>query len=130
MLTLAGWLALERRPGPPRTPGDAAGSALELGKSGKSAVSCVGLASSGYDPCVTSRRSGGTRLGPVIATLVLIWLVIGAVAAGQRHYFSGNGRSATCAKVSTIAVTIVAGPLNYIGANPKVKCPNPPQPSK
>ncbi|MDT4909299.1 MAG: hypothetical protein QOI69_2540, partial [Pseudonocardiales bacterium] len=36
----------------------------------------------------------------------------------------------TCAKVSTIAVTIVAGPLNYLGVNPKVKCPTVPQPSK
>ncbi len=74
-----------------------------------------------------SRRSG-TRLGPVIATLVVIWLVIGAIAAGQRHYY--NDKKASCAKTSTILVTIVAGPLNYIGANPKVKCPHAPQPSK
>jgi len=61
--------------------------------------------------------------------VVLIWLVIGAVAAGQRHYYSG--KSQTCAKASTIAVTIVAGPLNYLGVNPKVKCPTHlPQPSK
>jgi hypothetical protein len=47
-------------------------------------------------------------------------LIIGAVAAGQRHYFSGD--NANCAKVGTIAVTIVAGPLNSIGANPKITC--------
>ncbi|MEP7177687.1 MAG: hypothetical protein ABI775_01220 [Pseudonocardiales bacterium] len=76
-----------------------------------------------------SRRDSGTRLGPIIATLVLVWLVIGAVAAGQRHYYGGTSKP-TCAKVSTIAVTIVAGPLNYIGANPKVKCAKVPQPSK
>jgi hypothetical protein len=76
-----------------------------------------------------SRRSSGTRLGPVVATLVLVWLVIGAIAAGQRHYYGGKSKP-TCAKVSTIAVTIVAGPLNYLGANPKVKCPTVPQPSK
>ena len=31
-----------------------------------------------------------------------------------------------------MVVTIVAGPLNYLGVNPKVKCnvPNLPQPSK
>ena len=62
-----------------------------------------------------------------IALLGLVWLIIGAVAAGQRHYY--NDRKATCAKVSTIAVTIVAGPLNYLGANPKVHC-KAPQPSK
>lgn len=60
--------------------------------------------------------------------VAVIWLVIGAVAAGQRHYYSG--KSQTCAKTSTIAVTIIAGPLNYVGVNPKVKCPHVPQPSK
>jgi hypothetical protein len=66
------------------------------------------------------------RLGSL---LVLIWLVIGVVAAGQRNYFSGS--DANCAKLGTIAVTIIAGPLNYLGANPKVKCNvDVPQPSK
>jgi hypothetical protein len=61
------------------------------------------------------------------SALVVIWLVIGVIAAAQRDYFSGS--EANCAKLGTIAVTIVAGPLNYVGANPKVKC-NVPQPSK
>jgi hypothetical protein len=51
----------------------------------------------------------------------------GLAAATQRHYFSGP--DATCTKVGTTLVTIVAGPLNDIGANPKVNC-QPPQPSK
>jgi hypothetical protein len=54
-------------------------------------------------------------------------LLIGVAAAAQRNYFSGS--DATCAKVGTILVTIVAGPLNYIGANPKIDC-EAPQPSK
>jgi len=54
-------------------------------------------------------------------------LVIGVIASVQRHYFSGS--SETCAKASTIAVTIIAGPLNYFGANPKLSC-HIPQPSK
>ena len=63
-----------------------------------------------------------------LGTLVLIvWLIIGAVAAGQRHYYSGSDSS--CAKASTIAVTVLAGPLNYIGVNPKITCPAP-KPSK
>jgi hypothetical protein len=62
-------------------------------------------------------------LGRLVALLVLVWLIVGAVAAGQRHYY--NNRTATCAKVSTLAVTIVAGPLNYLGANPKVHCKAP-----
>ena len=52
--------------------------------------------------------------------LVVIWLVIGVIAAAQRNYFSSS--NGNCAKLGTIAVTIVAGPLNYAGVNPKVKC--------
>jgi hypothetical protein len=63
----------------------------------------------------------------LIGLLLIIWLVIGALAAGQRHYYSGSDK--TCAKTSTTAVTIIAGPLNYFGVNPKVKCKLP-QPSK
>jgi hypothetical protein len=59
--------------------------------------------------------------------LVVIWLVIGVVAAAQRDYFSSS--DANCAKLGTIAVTIVAGPLNYAGVNPKVNC-DVPQPSR
>ncbi|MGA8455947.1 MAG: hypothetical protein WB800_11140 [Streptosporangiaceae bacterium] len=63
-----------------------------------------------------------------IGTLLLvIWLVIGAIAAGQRNYYSGT--SANCAKAGTIIVTILAGPLNYFGVNPKIRC-QVPQPSK
>jgi hypothetical protein len=59
--------------------------------------------------------------------LVLIWLLVGVVAAAQRDYFSGS--DANCAKLGTIAVTVAAGPLNYVGVNPKVKCELP-QPSR
>jgi hypothetical protein len=57
------------------------------------------------------------RIGGI---LVLIWLLIGVLAAAQRDYFSGS--EANCAKLGTIAVTVAAGPLNYAGVNPKVKC--------
>lgn len=59
--------------------------------------------------------------------VVLVWLLIGLLAAGQRGYF-GGGSDASCAKVGTVAVTVLAGPLNYVGANPKVNCAVP-QPS-
>jgi hypothetical protein len=64
------------------------------------------------------------RLG---AALLVVWLVIGALAAAQRDYFSSA--DANCAKVGTTLLTIVAGPLNYVGANPKIKCAVP-EPSK
>jgi hypothetical protein len=59
--------------------------------------------------------------------LILIWLIIGAIAAGQRGYYSGSVGS--CTKAGTIVVTILAGPLNYLGVNPKVDCTLP-KPSK
>jgi hypothetical protein len=59
----------------------------------------------------------------LLGLLLIIWLVIGAAAAGQRHYFSASATN--CAKDSTTAVTIVAGALNYVGANPKVHCKAP-----
>jgi hypothetical protein len=60
------------------------------------------------------------RIGGII---IVIWLIIGAVAAGQRHYFDSG--TADCAKAGTTFVTVIAGPLNYIGVNPKVSCPTP-----
>jgi len=62
------------------------------------------------------------------STLVLIWLIIGVLAAFQRDYFTD--REANCAEVSTILVTVVAGPLNYLGVNPKVNDCNAPEPSE
>ncbi len=54
-------------------------------------------------------------------TLILfLWLIIGAAAAGQRGYF--NGATVGCSDGATIAVTIMAGPLNYLGMNPMVSC--------
>jgi len=61
------------------------------------------------------------------SALLIIWLIIGAIAAGQRHYY--NGHVTNCVKAGTIALTIVAGPLNYVGVNPKISC-KAPQPSK
>ena len=40
--------------------------------------------------------------------LIVIWLIIGGIAAWQRGYF--GGAPGTCAQAGTVAVTIVAGP--------------------
>lgn len=64
----------------------------------------------------------------LIGTIVVVWLLIGVLAAFQRGYFS-NQRDVSCKKVSDTALTVVAGPLNYVGVNPKVKC-SVPQPSR
>ena len=61
------------------------------------------------------------------SVLLVIWLVIGGVAAGQRGDYQGSIDN--CSRASTIAVTILAGPLNYAGVNPAVSC-KAPQPSR
>ena len=68
--------------------------------------------------------TGHMRIG---SALLLIWLVIGAVAGGQRHYYTSSNPN--CSRASTIIVTILAGPLNYVGVNPQVSC-KAPHPSK
>jgi hypothetical protein len=66
----------------------------------------------------------------IIAIIVVVWLVIGVLAAWQRGYF-GDDRDVSCKNAGDTALTIVAGPLNYLGANPKVHCNvKVPQPSK
>lgn len=64
------------------------------------------------------------RIGSI---LLIAWLVIGAFAAYQRDYFEGGGNS--CAELGTVLITVVAGPLNYVGLNPTVEECNVPQPS-
>ena len=62
-----------------------------------------------------------------IGSLVLIvWLVIGAIAAGQRGDYK---HLSNCSTVGTAAVTILAGGLNYVGVNPHINCSTP-RPSK
>ena len=65
------------------------------------------------------------RIGSIV---VVVWLVIGVLAAFQRGYFSSD--KTNCAQAGTVVVTVVAGPLNYVGVNPKVKNCKVPQPSK
>jgi hypothetical protein len=67
------------------------------------------------------------RRGGIVGLLVIVWLVIGVIAAAQRGYFTNGDTS--CASAATIAVTVIAGPLNYVGVNPKVDCELP-QPSR
>ena len=64
----------------------------------------------------------------VLGVVVVTWLVIGVLAAVQRGYF-GDNREVRCKTVGDTALTIVAGPLNYVGVNPKIHC-RVPRPSK
>ena len=55
------------------------------------------------------------RIGSVV---LIVWLVIGAIAGGQRNYYTSSNPN--CAKAGTIAVTVLAGPLWE--EHPKVLC--------
>ena len=72
----------------------------------------------------------GYSMRTLIGIIVLVWLLIGVFAAYQRGYFT-NDKDVTCKTAGDTALTIVAGPLNYMGVNPKVDCSKvkAPQPS-
>jgi hypothetical protein len=63
-----------------------------------------------------------------IGLVIVVWLLVGVFASWQHGYFATS--EANCAGAGTIALTVVAGPLNYGGVNPKVAECNVPQPSR
>lgn len=60
------------------------------------------------------------------SVLLVAWLVIGGIAGAQRGDYTDH---IDCSRAGTVAVTILAGPLNYAGVHPHIHC-NTPQPSK
>jgi hypothetical protein len=64
----------------------------------------------------------------LLGVVVVVWLLIGVLAAAQRGYF-GDDRDVNCKTTSDTVLTVIAGPLNYLGVNPKVDC-KVPEPSK
>jgi hypothetical protein len=53
------------------------------------------------------------------SALLVIWLIIGGIAAGQRGDYHG---AANCSTAATVGLTILAGPLNYTGVDPHINC--------
>jgi carbon starvation protein CstA len=51
---------------------------------------------------------------------VIVWLLIGVIAADQRHDF--NALPLSCKSTADITMTVVAGALNYLGVDPQVNC--------
>ncbi|MET0703008.1 MAG: hypothetical protein ABWY93_25460 [Mycobacterium sp.] len=69
------------------------------------------------------------RGGGIIGVIVLVWLLIGVFASYQRGYFENT--QTNCGTAASIALTVVVGPLNYAGVNPKTNCNvDVPQPSQ
>jgi hypothetical protein len=60
----------------------------------------------------------------VLGVVLMMWLVVGTMAAQQRGIF---GQGVSCDAAATTAVTAAAGPLNYYGVSPRVTCPQPSQ---
>ena len=56
--------------------------------------------------------------GAIVGVIVLVWPLIGMLAAWQRGYFEAGDTN--CATEGTIARTVITGPLNYAGVNPKL----------
>ncbi|HEU0192233.1 MAG TPA: hypothetical protein VFR17_13340 [Mycobacterium sp.] len=67
------------------------------------------------------------RFGGLLWAIAVVWLLIGVAAVWQRGYFAD--RTASCAEAGTIALTVIAGPLNYAGLHPRVVDCRLPQPS-
>lgn len=67
-------------------------------------------------------------MSKLIAIVVIAWLLVGVLAAAQRGYF-GSDQDVNCKTFGDTALTVIAGPLNYVGVNPKVSCSTP-RPSK
>jgi hypothetical protein len=53
--------------------------------------------------------------------LVIIWFILGASSANDRGYFE-TGRNHDCTFIGSALLTVVAGPLNYAGLDPKASC--------
>jgi hypothetical protein len=61
------------------------------------------------------------RGGGILGVLVLVWLLLGVYAAYDRGYFTNTENS--CGSAATIALNVIAGPLNWVGdINPKTDC--------
>jgi hypothetical protein len=68
------------------------------------------------------------RAGSIGGVILILWLILGGVAAYERGYFKDDGDT-SCAEAGTVIVTVVAGPLNWLGINPKINC-DVPEPSR
>jgi hypothetical protein len=89
---------------------------------------CAGVSQDHAPPGRAETEETVMRGGGIVGVVVLVWLLIGVIAAYQRDYFKTSENN--CGTAGTIALTVVAGPLNYGGVNPKVTDCKLPQPTQ
>ncbi|WP_159942895.1 MULTISPECIES: hypothetical protein [unclassified Nocardiopsis] len=65
------------------------------------------------------------RFGTILSGLIALWLIIGLVAAFQRGLFTPDETS--CSTLWHTLGTVAVGPLNYMGVNPTIGCPELPE---
>jgi hypothetical protein len=53
--------------------------------------------------------------------MVIVWFVLGAAVASDRGYFDTN-TPRDCTFVGSGLLTVVAGPINYMGVHPRAVC--------
>jgi hypothetical protein len=53
--------------------------------------------------------------------LVIIWFVLGSSVAHDRGYFDG-GHQRDCTFIGTALLTVITGPINYLGVKPRASC--------
>jgi hypothetical protein len=57
----------------------------------------------------------------ILFIFVIIWFILGASAANDRGYFDA-GRQHDCDFTGSALLTVVAGPLNFVGLRPRANC--------
>ncbi|MGH3970777.1 MAG: hypothetical protein ACRDTV_22365 [Mycobacterium sp.] len=65
------------------------------------------------------------RAGGIIGAIIVIWLLLGVYSVWHKGFFDTGTNS--CAGGLTVALTVIAGPLNFVeGLSPHVtQCPEP-----
>jgi hypothetical protein len=57
----------------------------------------------------------------ILFILVIIWFILGASAANDRGFFD-SGADRDCDFIGSGLLTVVAGPLNFVGLHPRAYC--------
>ncbi len=56
-----------------------------------------------------------------VMIVVIVWFVFGVSAAHDRGFFNTDSER-SCAYFGSAALTVVAGPLSYVGIHPHAYC--------